>query len=366
MASERRRIFVEHVPQTMPRRQRPINLPGTPVRITGDGRIAAIDRESRKLIILDNELEPIHERFLADLPRPQAETKFERLIILPDLTAILLGPDQVVCVDSSGRQRWSVTHPTWPRGIVGGDAVVVDQNLVVVVPERAAPSRWTQVPAAQLAVVDIRTGSVSDRVPLVDEIGHPQGFHAITRRGGTGGALDGGYGQDGAQIWRITAPAAHVEATPLGAVDRVLGDLSPNGAELLTTPHYDGGLIIYRWENLTEAARLERAQVFELEQGEDDETVDRFDYSAWFLSDNRLLASTRQGRLLVIDRSRMTVESQLVPSGFDIIGYDEGGQPVDDASQALDFDGAISGVTVIDETRILVHGKDRRVDLCEI
>jgi hypothetical protein len=53
----------------------------------------------------------------------------------------------------------------------------------------------------------------------------------------------------------------------------------------------------------------------------------------------------------------MTVESQLVPSGFDIIGYDEGGQPVDDASQALDFNGAISGVTVIDETRILVHGK---------
>jgi hypothetical protein len=76
MASERRRIFVEHVPQTMPRRQRPINLPGTPVRITGDGRIAAIDRESRKLIILDNQLEPIHERFLADLPRLQAETKY--------------------------------------------------------------------------------------------------------------------------------------------------------------------------------------------------------------------------------------------------------------------------------------------------
>lgn len=350
MASERRQIFIREVPRVIPNHQRTVNLAGTPLRIAGGAGIASVDRESRLLFVLNNDLALNTELSLGHLPGRQAGAKYERLIVLPDLTVIVIGHDRVVCVDRSGRQRWSLTFPSWPMGMVGGDAVLINHHLAIVVPERAAPTGYSQVPKAQLAVVDIGDGSESGRIELLDEIGYPQGFHALTRRGGDGGVLGGGYGQDGAQIWRIAAGAGRVEATALGTLDRILGDLSPNGNELLTTPHDDGALILYGWGNLTEAGRLQRASVFVLEQGDDDYTADGFDYYAWFLSNDRLLALTRQGRLLVIDRHQMALEYLLVPDGFDIIGYDNRGQPVNDAAEALDFEGEITGVTVMTRT----------------
>ncbi len=363
MASDRRRIFVEDVPQVRPRRQRPISLPGSVLRIAGDGRLASIDRESRRLLVLNEELEPTRELRLPGLPRPHPGAKFERLLVLRDLTVILLCLDHVVCVDPSGAQRWSLMHPSWPSGMVGGDAVLIDHRLAIAVPAAAAPAEYAQVPAAALAVVDIADGSESHREPLVDAWANPAGFHAISRRGGEGGALDAGYGQDGSRIWRITPSAGPPRVSLLEPFDRVLADLSPNGDEVLTTPHSDGGLIVYRWGDLTEAARLEPAEVFDQS---DEQTADRFDFYAYFLSSDRLLAMTEQGRLLVIDRRAMRVEYQVMPRGFDIIGYDDGGHPVAEAGQALDFAGDITGVTVIDEKRILVHGRDGRADPCEL
>jgi hypothetical protein len=144
--------------------------------------------------------------------------------------------------------------------------------------------------------------------------------------------------------------AWRTESTPLGTFDRILADLSPSGDEFLTTPQGSGGLILYRWDDLAEAGRLEPAEVFELETANQDLTTDSFDFYAWFLTNDRLLALTRQGRLLLIDRHRMTVESQIVPRGF----------------EARDFGGDISAVTVIDENRILVHGQDGRMELCDL
>jgi hypothetical protein len=275
---------------------------------------------------------------------------------------LLLCVDQVLCLDPAGSRRWTLTHPPWPRGVIGSAALVIDHRLAIAVPSSPVLAGYG-VRAAELAIVDITNGSESRREPLIDEIGGPEGFHAMTHRGGLGGALDGGYGQDGSQIWRITASAGRPLITPLGTLDRVLADLSPNGDELLTTPHFGGGLIVYRWDDLAEAARLERAEVFDLE---DELTADRFDFDASFLSSDRLLAMTRQRRLLVIDRGAMTVECQIVPSGFDIIGYDNAGRPVDDPEQALDFEGDITGVTVLDGNRMLIHGKDGRLDFCEL
>jgi len=366
MASERRRIFVQELPRTAPSRQRTLNLPGTPLRIAGGGGMASIDRGSRLLCVLNDDLEPSGEFYLSDLPSPQVGAKHEKLIVLSDLAVVLIGLDRAMCIDRSGRKRWSLTYPSWPGGIVGGDAVVINQYVAIAVPERAASPGWAQVPSAHLAVLEIGKGSEIGRVELVDEIGDPQGFHAVTRPGGAGGMLDGGYGQDGSQIWRIAPVDARVEATSLATLDRVLGDLSPSGQEVLTTPHGDDGLILYSWDDLTEVARLERASLFESPERNTDNTVDGFDYYAWFLSNDRLIAMTRQRRLLLIDRRQMEVECQLVPNGFDIIGCDARGQRVDDPGSAIDFEGEISTVTVIDENRILVHGQDQRLELCEL
>jgi len=345
MGSERRRIFVKEVPQVAPRRQRPINLPGAVLRVEGDGRIATVDRKARQVVIWNTDVEPVQKVILSGLPDPQPGTEFERLILLSDLTGVLLGVDQVVCLDPSGTQRWSLRHPPWPRGRIGGDVVVIDHRLVIVLPASPVLAGYGVHPI-ELAIVDIANGSESGREPLLDEIGDPEGFHAITRRDGHGGVLDGGYGQDGSQIWQIKLSSGRAESTPLGTFDRILADLSPSGDEFLTTPHGTGGLVLYRWNDLTEVGRLEPADVFELEAPNNDS----FDFYAWFLSSDRLLALTRQGRLLLIDRRRMTVEYQIVPRGF----------------EALGLEGEISAVTVMDEDRILVHGQAGRMELCEL
>jgi hypothetical protein len=360
MASERRRIFVKDMPQVTPRRQQSIKLPGELLLISGDRRIATVERESRRLLIWNEELEPIQEVFLSGLPDPEPGARYERPLVLRDLTVVLLGLSRVVCVDPSGARRWNLVHPPWPRGRVGSDAVVIDDQLALAIPASLGPA--PSVETAELAIVDIGNGSES-RERLTDDYGDPEGFHGITRRGGQGGALDAGYGQDGSMIWRITPSATRPAVTSLGTFDRVLADLSPRGDEILTTPHSDGGLIVYRWDDLAETARLEAADVFE---EDDDLTADRFDFSASFLSGDRLVSMTQQGRILLIDRVSMTVESQVVPDGFHIIGFDGRGRPVDHAEQAVGFAGDITGLTVVGENRIVVRGKDGRAELCDL
>lgn len=110
--------------------------------------------------------------------------QFERLVLLSDLTGILLGVDQVVCLDPSGSQRWRLRHPLWPRGRVGGDVVVIDQRLVIVVPASPVLAGYGIHPV-ELAVVDTANGSESEREPLIDEIGDLEVFTPLPVGTGT-------------------------------------------------------------------------------------------------------------------------------------------------------------------------------------
>jgi hypothetical protein len=58
--------------------------------------------------------------------------------------------------------------------------------------------------------------------------------------------------------------------------------------------------------------------------------------NAWYLDAEHILARTRQGRLLVIDRDSIEVMHQLAIPGFGIFGYDESGKRVDDPPRVID------------------------------
>lgn len=106
---------MEDVPTIVPRRQRTMNLPGNPVLIAGGGGITWINRQSRTLLLLNDDLEPEKEFALSDLPLPQAAAKHERVIVLPNLTVIVISLDRVVAVDQSGRQQWTLAYPNGRR-----------------------------------------------------------------------------------------------------------------------------------------------------------------------------------------------------------------------------------------------------------
>lgn len=315
--------------------------------------------------MLNSQFEPVRQIDLTGQLTPDSKA-FERIRVLPDLRSILLALDHIACVDPSGGELWRFDHPPWPR-FVGGDALVVGESLVAVIPTRAARRGAAQVPGARLAILDLAHGSKTKLLELSADEDDPEGFHAIGRPDHMGGAFDGGYGQDGSEIWRVgLSSGSRIEVKKMDTVDRVLADISPSGDELLTTPHTTEHLAVFRWNDLKEVARLSRTEVFQMESDKNDLTADRFDFNAWFLGANRILARTRQGRLLVIDRAAMKVMHQLVVPGFEIYGYDASARRVEDPARALDFEGEINDVIVVDATRIVVTGRDCRVVLCEL
>ena len=365
MGAERRRIFVHDLAAVAPARQRQLP-PGQFVAVAGGRAATILDRGSRRLTVLDDDFKSTRDVPLPELPLPGPHGHHERLLVDADLAVVVLTLDSVVCVDPTGRLRWRFDHPAWPS-VVGGTGLIFGKRLAVVVPTAPAAPGWFQVKSVELALLDMRTGAELARHSFPDSWDSPQGFHAVARGDGRSGAVDAGYGQDGSQIWRLLTDAqGRVQLTAMDTFDRILADISPAGDEILTAPHDTTDLVVYRWDDLVEVARLESARLFEQPTDESDSTSDGLDYEAWYLGSDKLLALTRQGRLLVADRSLMHLEHQLVVTGFNIIGFDRRGQRVDDPEQAIDFEGDILQVTVIGRDRIVVHGRDGRNELCEL
>ena len=365
MAAERRRIFVHDLASVAPARQR--HLPSGQLVAAPGGRLVTIlDRGSRRLTVFDHDFESAGDLPLPELPLPGPHGHHERILVNSDLAVVVLTLDSVVCVDPNGGLRWRFGHPQWPS-VVGGAGLIFGKRLAVVVPTAPAAAGRFQVNSVELALLDIGTGAELARHTFPDSWKSPQGFHAVARGDGRSGALDAGYGQDGSQIWRLLMDAqGGVQLTAMDTSNRILADISPAGDEILTAPHDTTDLVVYRWDDLVEVARLETGRLFEPPTDDYDSTSDWLDYQAWYLGSDKLLALTRQGRLLVADRARMHIEHQLVVAGFNIVGFDEGGQEVDDPQHAIDFAGDILQVMVIDGDRIVVHGRDGRNELCEL
>jgi hypothetical protein len=364
MGAERRRIFLRDIPLMEPRRQRPVTLAGPLIRGEDGRMLFVLDRGRSILDQLDDDLEPVLQTSLTNV-LPSQSNAYERVRVLPDLRVVVLGLDYVACADANGSQLWRWHHPSWPK-FVGGDALVVGESIVVVTPTRPAPSGYGQVPAARLTALDPSNGSKIRQLQLNAEEDSPEGFHAIARPDLRGGGIDAGYGQDGSEIWRVAITGqGGIEVTKMDTIDRVLSDISPSGDELLTTPLDSEHLAIFRWTDLAEIAVLRRADVFDVDADEGI-TSDSFDFDAWYLGADHILARTRQGRLLGIERNTMTARYQLAVDGFDVYGYNNRGKRVDDPSDAFDFESDISGVTVLSQSRIVVQGRNGRGQVCDL
>jgi hypothetical protein len=344
MEPERRRIFVTDVPQVAPRSQGPLRLSGPLIRGDDGQALFVLNREPRTLDGLNSRFEPathidLTHQLTAHMPA------YERIQVLSGPLVVVLGLDFVACVDSGGREKWRFQHPSWPR-FVGGDALMVAESLVVVIPARAAPTGYSQVPDARLVILDPSSGVKGKQLELSAEQDSPEGFHAVSRSDHLGGAIDAGYGQDGSEIWRVAlGNDGRIGVRRMSTIDRVLADISPSGGEILTTPHDSQHLSIYSWRDLKEIASLAREDVFALESDGNNYTADNFGFYAWYVGNDRILALTRQGRLLLIDRGPIKVLHQLVIEGFN----DE-----------------ITDVTVLDSARLVVRSRDGRARLCEL
>lgn len=353
--------FLDGLPDALPIGQRQLFLPGPILRVPSGRKFACIDRSQKRLFLLDGELDPKQDGALPGLPDHSPLIKGESCMVASDMAVVVLTVDRVVCVDPDGRPRWTLPHPPWPGSHARGAGLLFNRSLAVAVPAVPAPPRWSQVPSVDLVAVDLISGEIKQRTRLMDEA--PEGFHAVVRRDGQSGLLDGGFGQDGSHIWKVWESQDKVHVDLFSRDDRVLGDISPSGEELLTTPHRDESLVIYRWNDLSEVARVDGAPAFGRRERNQPQDPDGFDYSAWYLSNALLLSVTRQGRLLIVDRVDLKPRHRLRLAGYEPIGYDKRGRRVDHPSEAVDFATDLTEVTVVDDRRIIAHRRDGRADL---
>ena len=162
-------------------------------------------------------------------------------------------------------------------------------------------------------------------------------------------------GQDDGRLLEIEFVDGEIIINELDqCADRIMGSFSPNGEEFVTAPHYEEGIEIYSFPAIDKIADLSQVELF---QGRDEYPAvqtDVLDYVVFYLSEKTLLAKTRFGRLLLIDRSSLKCAGELLLEGCKIVGYNDKGESVSGGDDIFDYEGEIWEIKLLKPDHLLV------------
>ena len=149
-----------------------------------------------------------------------------------------------------------------------------------------------------------------------------------------------------------------IAVSPSGAVeiresehcrDRILGNFSPDGRSFVTAPHYSEGIRVHSFPDMVCIAELSQEKMFAgRNEYPSEEEEDTLEYTVYFLNNHTLVALTRYGRLLLVDRATMACFGELLLEGNRIIAYDQAGKPAASADEVLDYAGETGDVTLVE------------------
>ncbi len=163
-------------------------------------------------------------------------------------------------------------------------------------------------------------------------------------------------GQDDALLYLAALHGDQIIITELSQCrDRIFGSFSPDGQEFVTAPHYGEGMELFSFPELNRIAQLEQAELFEgRDEYPSEEDEDSLDYTVLHASNDTLLAFTRFGRLLLIDRQTLSCTGELTPEGCTIQAYDLHGRPTTDPAAVIDYAGEIITVRCNGQRQLLI------------
>jgi hypothetical protein len=202
---------------------------------------------------------------------------------------------------------------------------------------------WIRRDSGQKELVTIsaiETGTTLAEAELAESYDCHYGI--VLNPDGDSAMLDGGAGQDGSFLWKVVFRAGRLSMQALSTDDRVMGGFSPDGIRFVTAPHNIGAISIQRWSDCAVIDRLPGERVF-IDEDSEEAACDHFDVQATFFGGQRVIANTRQNRLLLLRTDPLRVEAELWPQGSPIYGYGDRGQRVHDARAAVDFERDLRG-----------------------
>jgi hypothetical protein len=225
--------------------------------------------------------------------------------------------DRVTLVGADGGTV-DIPHPAW-RGLSHG-AVAFDptdagrDRLWSVIPSKRPGGLLPQPPSGVVTLLDAATGSVVASAELHDD--HPEGYSMVLAPD-RGVVLAGGYGQDGSMTWCLSTDGSSIHLGALGWTG-IAAAWDAGSAEILLMPHDDPFLELRGWgaRGGTTFSTEDTFGTWE-EQEELGGEPDGYDFDGTFLDDQRLVALTWSGRVLVIDRSSGRPIGRLVVDGDD-------------------------------------------------
>lgn len=205
-----------------------------------------------------------------------------------------------------------------------------------------------------LTVLDPASGAAVFEQAIESDVGHfvlsPLPDHA-------GALIDVACGQDGSflHLARLTGAGLTIEEYPFD--DRIFcGGFSPNGSEFITGTHSGDAVKVHSFPGGQVIASVKGKTIF---AGDDlgGQFGDDVGYQAIFLDDDHLLADTRFGRMLLIDRRTMQLIGTVWPPGYELRGYDAGG--------GLAYEGGLTSLHSAGPGRVLMGYKEKAIRLLD-
>lgn len=337
---------------------RRLALESNPVCIAGlaDGGYLLNFNKDTHVIRLDKDLNQIWRKAL----NAQTEEYVNcALTASPDGKYLALsGYESVRVLDMEGNLVWIFVHDGWDKFQGTTCTFSADSELI-----------WFVAPASSsmendaLHVVRLSDHKVVDVWMMNGNREYNYTIHTTPDKNVM--MIDGSAGQDSTIMYLAQLQGCKIVCEELTECDdRIMGTFSPNGKEFVTAPHYDEDIIWYSFPDVAQSASMQQEALF---NGRDEypttEDSDSLEYVVLHINNKTVLAFTRYGRLLLIDRDTLQCTGELLPEGCEIRAYDMAGRPTTDPKKILDYAGEIVTVTVNNQHQLLITHNSGEVRL---
>jgi WD40 repeat protein len=266
-------------------------------------------------------------------------------------------------LDTDGNLQWTFPHEGWEKFLGSSCTFSADGQLI-----------WFIVPASSALENDILyVVRLSDyRVQDTWMMDGNQQFNYLIHPTPNDAAVlvEAAAGQEDSVLYRATFVDGKIKCEVIEAVNnRIVGTFAPDGKEFVTVPNTDDGIVVYSYPDVKAIATLEQEDLFAgRTEYLSEEDTDSLDFVVLYVSNKILLAFSRFGRLLLIDRRKMQCIGELIPEGCEIRAYDMAGRPTHDSSHIVDYGGEIVTLCVNKQRQLLLthnSGEVRLYDLPE-
>lgn len=311
-----------------------------------------------EVILLDASLQEVWRKDL------QAQTTHYvtcEIAASPDGKLIALSGETAVRItDNNGQLLWQYDHDAWYHFLGSGCFFSADAQYV-----------WFVSPGHQdtLHMVRLSDFKIVDSHPL--EANQECTYIFLATPDKEKFLIEAPAGQDGITLYLVQFSDGKMVVEELvQCSDSVAGNFSPDGKAFVTGPYADEEIQLFSFPDMEKTAQLSQEELFNIsDRYKAAEDPDNVNYTVLFINNDTLIAFTRFGRLLLIDRHTLTCFGELLPEGCDIRAYDANGRPTTDPGAIVDYGGDIVTVQLNKQGQLVIThsvGEVRVYELPEI